>query len=575
YLTYRGKEIRLIDTPGHADFIEEAELALTAVDIAVLVVSAAEGVQAQTEILFDAMLQRELPVVIVVNQCDRPGAKPLAVAKEIGRRTKRAILAYNAPTTEGGAQEDESFEENAVSLLSEQLLERYLEGELSKEEVEREAARCCMGGELIPLVYTSAKSGAGCIKVLDVLSAMESAPIPSENGGFAAFVYQVEHRKPFGKIAHVRVFDGSVSVREEIYNRRSGSVRKAAQIKRIQGERYSDEASLSCGDVGAIVGLDDAKAGDFLGERVPTKHLRITEPYLRVKVSCTEPDKLLSLKAALEMLTDESPSLALEWVPLKRELNVCTSGAIQAEVLKETLFDRFQLAVQISPPSVIYRETPASVGFGFECYTMPKPCWAVVKFLIEPLPQGKGLVYESIVSEKKIAYRYQTHVETEVPRALQQGLKGWQVTDLKVTLVDGEDHVQHTHPMDFFTATPMAIMDGLRNTGTILLEPVLHVKITMPETGLGRVLSALAPRRSTLEPPMPVGDGYLVEADVPASEAADLPEQIASASGGRAVYEARLKGYFPCPEGCGAVRERVGVDPLDRAKWILHARGAL
>ena len=205
---------------------------------------------------------------------------------------------------------------------------------------------------------------------------------------------------------------------------------------------------------------------------------------------------------------------------------------------------------------------------------MPKPCWAVVKFYIEPLPRGSGFVYESVASEKRIAYRYQEHVKTEVPRTLKQGLKGWEVTDLKVTLVDGEHHVQHTHPLDFFTATPMGIMDGLRNCGTVLLEPVLEVKVSAPESALGKVAGALSLRRGSLGEPLFEGGKFFLTARVPAEETFDLPETLSSLTGGRGSCSTRLLGYFPCPEGHGKARERVGVDPLDRSLWILHCRGA-
>ena len=113
--------------------------------------------------------------------------------------------------------------------------------------------------------------------------------------------------------------------------------------------------------------------------------------------------------------------------------------------------ERYDLRAKFSPPSVIYKETPSAVGEGFDAYLMPKPCWAILKFLIEPLPRGSGLVYESKTSPSRLMYRYQNHVETAVPEALTQGMYGWEVTDLKVTLIDGEHHHVHTHPLDFFT----------------------------------------------------------------------------------------------------------------------------
>ncbi len=561
---YRDAVIGLIDTPGHADFFEETELALPAVDLAVVVLSAREGVQAQTEGLLEAIGRRNLPAIFFLNKCDLDGAMPREVISALRRAFPRELL----PLSDGDAAE------NAVGALGdEELLDRFLGGTLPKEELDRRLTEACTAGNVCPLLCGSAKTGEGVRELLDTIVSLYDFP-QAETAPFSAFVYQVEHRKTLGKVAHVRVYGGKIGGREEILNRRTQSSFKAAQIKKIRGEKYDDVSCLSAGEVGAIAGLTDVRAGDFLGAPPPVAPLPPFTPYFRVRVAPSDESELPALRSALGQLSDESPSLSLEWVPEKRELTVSVSGKVQAEVLQETLAERFSLSTELGAPSVVYRETPARPAYGYEAYTMPKPCWAVVKFLIEPLPRGSGFVYESVVSEKKIAYRYQEHVKTEVPRALTQGLKGWQVTDLKVTLVDGEHHVLHTHPLDFFVATPMGIMDGLRNAGTILLEPVLLARIRAEEGALGKILAELSARRAVFDRPLIAEGKFTLEARIPAEETFDLPDRIASLTGGRGTYDTRLLGYFPCPEGKGAVRERVGIDPLDRAKWILHARGA-
>lgn len=568
----------LIDTPGHADFAEEAELALSAVDVAVLVISAAEGIQSQTEILLDALRRRHLPAVLFLNQCDRAGARPLQVCAELKKAIATEILPMNLPKNEGKAfraAPDPDFTENAVALLADEaLLDAYLAGTAEEGRVEEQLRAACSEGKIYPLLYGCAVTGEGCERLLDALAAYYSFP-RDDASPFSAFVYQVEHRPPLGKLAHIRVFGGSVRVRDEIVNARTQSKSKAAQIKRIRGDKYADETILRDGEIGALTGLEDVRAGDWLGERPAADPPRFCEPFLRVKVTPKEPAQLTALRAALGELADESPSLNVGWIAEKREITVSVTGKIRAEILAETLAERYGIAADMGTPSVIYRETPVREAYGYEHYTMPKPCWAVVRFLIQPLPQGSGLVYESTVSEKKIAYRYQEHVRTSVPRALEQGLYGWQVTDLKVTLTDGEDHPQHTHPLDFFVATPMGIMDGLKNAGTRLLEPVLALRIRAPEQFYGKVTGELRARRAQAQTPEYADGFFSLDADAPAAECADLTETLASLTGGRAVCSARLKGYFPCPEGTVAVRERVGVDPLDRSKWILHARGAL
>ena len=159
-----------------------------------------------------------------------------------------------------------------------------------------------------------------------------------------------------------------------------------------------------------------------------------------------------ALARALSILNDEEPLLEFYTSKETGELLLRITGMIQTEILTEILRERFNLEVSFGRPSVIYKETPIMEAEGFDAYTMPKPCWAVLKFKIEPDLRGSGITYRSEVPPKKIPYRYQNHVEVAVPRALQQGLKGWEVVDARITLIDGEYHDIHTHPLDFFVA---------------------------------------------------------------------------------------------------------------------------
>lgn len=224
---------------------------------------------------------------------------------------------------------------------------------------------------------------------------------------------------------------------------------------------------------------------------------------------------------------------------------------------------------------MIYKETPAQAGEGYDAYLMPKPCWAILRFWIEPLPRGSGLVYESKASPARLLYRYQNHVETAVPEALSQGLHGWEVTDLKVTLVDGEHHHVHTHPLDFFLCTPLAIMDGLRNCGTTLLEPILRVRMTFDPALSGRVIGLIQNARGMIIDQSVRSGRQSVTSEIPVAESLELPVEFAKLISGRGNLVTAFSHYAPCPPGFMAERERIGTNPLDRAKYILEKRNAL
>lgn len=171
---------------------------------------------------------------------------------------------------------------------------------------------------------------------------------------------------------------------------------------------------------------------------------------------------------------------------------------------------------------------------------MPKPCWAILRFQIEPGPPGSGLVYDSVVRSSDLLPQYQSETARRVPEALQQGLYGWEVTDLKVTLIEGQHHVWHTHPLDFAVATPMGIMDGLARVGTKLLEPILQVRIVVPEENGGRVMNDLVQMRGTFEPPVLQGERMIIEGRLPLATSLDYPVTLSSYTKGRSTFTSFL-----------------------------------
>ena len=221
------------------------------------------------------------------------------------------------------------------------------------------------------------------------------------------------------------------------------------------------------------------------------------------------------------------------------------------------------------------QSSPARGGEGFDAYTMPKPCWAILRFSIEPGPRGSGLAYSSRVPANRLLPSYQREVERRVPEALRQGLLGWQVTDLIITLIDGEHHIVHTHPLDWSIATPMAVMNGLAATGTMLLEPLYRFRLTVPDEFGGKVMGDLLRMRAAVESQTAGSGRYLVEGSLPVATSMDYPAQLGMLTSGRGVLAAWYGGYQPAPENVRQTRERIGVDPLDRAKFILAMRGAL
>ena len=205
---------------------------------------------------------------------------------------------------------------------------------------------------------------------------------------------------------------------------------------------------------------------------------------------------------------------------------------------------------------------------------MPKPCWAVVEFNIEPMPRGYGVSYHGKLPNNQCFYRYQSHIRTSFGRCIEQGLYGWEVTDFRCTLVGGEHHTIHTHPLDFFVCTPMAFMNGLTQTGSTILEPLLRIRVVAPEDFQGKIFSEIVKMGGEYDTPVIRAGIVTTEAVVPVATSMNFPERLAALTSGKAVLSQVFHGYRECNDSIEHINPRHGVNPLDRSKWILWARGA-
>jgi ribosomal protection tetracycline resistance protein len=604
---WRDHKINLIDTPGHVDFSAEIERSLRALDGAVLIVSAVEGVQAHTETLWRALEELRLPTLILINKLDRMGADHQAVLAEI----KRELTPHCLPLQQVRDEETsgaglsctwsadlyardpsdpcnpfiQSLVESIIEVSAssttavsdDELLEKYLGGEsLSFDTLQNVISNQTAAANCYPVFYGVSKNGIGIESLLNGVVDYLPPPSGSDEAPLSGIVFKIEHDDKLGKIAAVRLFDGKISIRDSVLNASKGLAEKVNQIKQITPQKYEDMSHLSAGDIAAICGFSNAQVGDLIGtaENIPAE-LKLGEPLLTVKVSPLAEVDYSALAAALLELSAEDPQLDFQWLRDEREMHININGWIQVEVLEAILKDRFNLEAKFASPTIIYKETPSTEGIGSERYTMPKPCWAVVDFLLQPGPRGSGVTYQSKVSVDKIAAKYLNEIERTITAALNQGPKGWEVTDLQITLVDGTDHVLHSRSGDFVVATPLAIMNGLVETGTTLLEPILSFRIIAPEDLFGTIASDLTRMRAVFDTPVFENGKFRLLGKIPAATSLDYPIKLSSRTGGKGKITTRLDGYEPCTAEQGVSRPFRGISPLDRAKYILQARKAL
>ncbi|MDK2805789.1 MAG: elongation factor [Thermoanaerobacterium sp.] len=577
--------INLIDTPGHIDFAFEVERSLRILDGAILIISAPDGVTPHTTVLFDALQKMKIPTLIFVNKMDMLNFPVEYVVESIQENLTDKIIQMQKPIFENYEFKwAENILRNDVSddlidVLSkydDELLQKYLNNEkIGMEYIDESLIKLVENSLIYPILFGSAQKDIGIKELMDAIVKYLPSPKGDISKPLSGVIFKVQRDKAMGKLSYVRIYDGQIRIRDLVHNFSQDKDEKVTQIRKINASSYSDIGILKAGDIAAVCGLD-GHIGDILGtpSSVPPEH-HIANSLLAVKIKPKNDDDYYKLVEVLQILDEEDPLLNFRWIKELKELQINIMGTIQVEVIRRMIQERFSINVEFDKPGVIYKETPSKIGYGFVSYTMPKPCWAVVKLLIEPSERGSGLSVKSIVSADKILPRYQNDVLRTLPEALQQGLYGWEVTDLKVTLVDGEDHVMHTHPQDFVVATPMAIMDGLFNTGVKLLEPILYFKITVPEEYAGKVINDLTQMRGVFDKTTIVKKNAVIEGEVPLSTSMDYPINLSIATKGHSQMITRFIRYDTCPDGFIAKRERIGVNPLDRAKYILSIRGAI
>ncbi len=590
---WHASTINLIDTPGHADFSAEVERALAALDGVVLVISAVEGVQSHTITLWESIKQMGTPCLIFINKLDRDGADFSRVLQEIEKELLVPIFPVNIPKIASDNRIgicslfdselihtiDINIKNNALELLAEldeEIFDKYINGEeLSWNKIKGNLIALSQKQKIIPVFAGSAKLGLGMEALLDgIVDFLPNANCNTQEE-FSALIYKLDHDKILGKVAFIRVFSGVVKTRDSILIHSQQKEEKISQIKQMVTDKMVDASEILAGDIGIITGLQSVQAGDILGSpnMVPIS-VPLQIPVLTVQVNAINDKQYAELAEALSILNIEDPLLGFTWFKDEREMHLNLMGAIQIETIKSILEHRFSIEAEFADPTVIYKETPIDIAEGYIEYTMPKPCWAVMRFRVEPGKRGSGVEYISEVGVNDIHKKYQNEIRNTIPKALVQGINGWEVTDLKITLIGGEDHEIHSRPGDFILATPIGILRALENSGTNLLEPVYKFEIKAPEEFLGTIVSDLTKMRATFESPEFENESFKIKGIVPVASSIKYHIRLSSLSGGKGKLRLVFGGYSDCPIEHGKTREFKGVNPLNTSQWILHKRGA-
>lgn len=533
-MTVGDTYMNLLDTPGHVDFAAETERTMCVLDYAILVISGTDGVQSHTSTLWKLLRRYEVPVFIFVNKMDLIGADKSAIMDSLRSRLSDRCADFSGSSSE--------IEENAA-LCCEMLMERYLsDGELSNDEI----CRAISERRLFPCFFGSALKMEGIDEFMTLLDRYTSEPERQEE--FGARVYKITYDPKGSRLTHLKIMGGSLKVREELsYSSDRGEERsgKISSIRFYSGEKFRTAETACAGEVCAVTGLADTYTGQGMGCTDDSGKAAL-EPVMTYRIMLPEEKNVYDVLKDMRRLEDEDPQLHILWNEQVREIHIQLMGAVQLEVLTKLTEERFGYSVTFADGAVAYRETIRSAVEGVGHYE-PLRHYAEVHLLIEPLPRGSGLQFESACHEDDLDRNWQRLILTHLEEKQHTGvLTGSPVTDLKFTLASGKAHLKHTEGGDFRQATYRAVRQGLRSAESVLLEPYYSYELEIPTENTGRALADLQRMSAEFEPPRLMGEMSVITGIAPVSELSGYQSEVIAYTRGKGRLSCAVYGYREC-----------------------------
>ena len=540
------RRVTLVDTPGHVDFAPEAERTLPVLDCAVLVVSGTDGVQAHTLTLWRLLERYGVPTFLFVNKMDLPTVEKGKLLEALRRELSPGCVDFG--------ENFEKIAENAA-LCDEALLETYLEtgtvtaGNLRGLIEKRKLFPCCFG---------SALKLEGVEKLLEILDLY--APEKEYPPEFAAKVYKISRDSQGNRLTWLKITGGSLKVRSPLtYRNAKGEPveEKVLQLRVYSGDKFAAPEIAEAGELIAVTGLTQTFAGQSLGAE-PEGKASSLEPVMTYRVKLPAGADPAVVLPKLRLLEEEEPQLKLLWE--NGQIHVQIMGRVQLEIFQALVKQRFGLNVELDDRRIFYKETIENTVEGVGHFE-PLRHYAEVHLLLEPLPRGSGLVFDTVCPTDVLDPNYQKLILTHLREKTHRGvLTGAPITDMKITLLVGKAHLKHTEGGDFRQATYRAVRQGLMQAKSVLLEPWYDFVLTAPTEQIGRGITDIRAMGGQFEAPEASGSLSTLRGLVPAAEVKDYAETLAAYTQGLGRLQLSLHGYAPCHNAETVIMES-GYDP--------------
>lgn len=608
---WRGFRINIIDTPGHVDFTIEVERSLRVLDGVVVVLSAVEGVQPQSETVWRQATRYEVPRVVFVNKMDRVGADFFRVVTDMREKLRAPVVPIQVPM---GAEENflgvidilerkayvwagdksgkdfevldvpddykdvvedcrEKLIENAVE-NDEVLLNKYMNGEeISLEEVKAAIRKSTIENKLIPVLCGTAFKNKGVQQLLDAvvdyLPSPEDVPpveglnpktdqvevrLPSNDEPAAALAFKIISDPYVGRLTYIRVYSGEIKAGSYIYNVKKRTKERVARLLQMHANHREEISAVYAGDLCAVVGLRDTVTGDTLAQEdkpIILESIHIPEPVISVAIEPKTKVDQEKLSVALQKLSEEDPTFRVSIDHETGQTIIQGMGELHLEIIIDRLLREFKVEATIGKPQVSYRETikqPIKAEGKFIRQSGGRGQYGHVWIEMVPTEQGSEFVCENKIVGGAIPKEYIPAVEAGIKEAMQSGvLAGYPVVDFKVTIFDGSYHDVDSSEMAFKIAGSMAFKEAMSKAKPILLEPVMSIEIVVPDDYLGEVLGDINSRRGRIDGMTTRNGVHIINALVPLSEMFGYATDLRSKTQGRGTYTMEFDHYEEVP----------------------------
>ena len=554
--SYEDLRITLLDTPGHVDFSTEMERTLQVLDAAVLLISAADGVQSHTRTLWKLLESYQVPVFLFVNKMDQPGADQEKILAGIQNQLSGNCVDFTplvgaAATESKGAALEADMQEamEAVAICDEELLNSFLtDGRISQEQLREKIAE----RKVFPCLFGSALRLQGIEALLSAIAAY--APEKTYPEAFGARVFKVTRDSQGSRLTHMKITGGTLKAKMEL-TCAEDKTEKVNQIRVYSGERFEAVNEAVAGSVCAVTGLLETMAGQGLGMEKNLESPFLT-PVLNYCLLLPEGTDPMAVMPKLKELEEEDPALSFTWEEELKEIHVHVMGEVQMEILKVLIRERFGLEIAFGKGRIVYKETIADTVEGVGHFE-PLRHYAEVHLLLEPGEPGSGLQFETDCSEDILARNWQrlilTHLEEKQHRGV---LTGSAITDMKITLVSGRAHQKHTEGGDFRKATYRAVRQGLMEAMSVLLEPYYEFRLEIPEEMTGRGMTDMEKLFADFTLTERAEGRCVLTGCAPVETMRDYQKEVYAYTRGQGSLTVRLKGYMPCHNADEVIEER-------------------